>query len=108
MGGGGDVTVSRQPIRLLFFLFAQTDSPCRKQNRDRTFSLSGFFEYLLDRRTENAKECQELKYEVIKKMCSSPFISNVFDKPSILKLRQFVRDGSFYVGSEVSVSMEQS
>jgi 26S proteasome non-ATPase regulatory subunit 5 len=63
---------------------------------------------LLDRRTENEKECQELKYEVIKKMSLSPVISNVFDKPSILKLKQFVRDGPFYVGSEVSVSVDEA
>lgn len=66
----------------------------------------GFLEFLLDRTTENEKECQELKYEVIKKMACSPCVSLVFDKPLVLKLKQFVRDGPFFVGSDVSVAME--
>jgi hypothetical protein len=41
-------------------------------------------------------------------MSLSPAVSNVFDKPSVLKLKQFVRDGPFYVGSEVSVSVDES
>lgn len=65
-------------------------------------------EYLLDRRTENEKECQELKYEVVKKMSISPYITSVFDKPSVLKLKQFVREGPFYAGSDVSVAMEEA
>lgn len=69
-------------------------------------NIPGFLEFLLDRTTEREKECQELKYEVIKKMADSPRISVVFDKPFILKLKQFVRDGPFYVSSDVSVAME--
>ncbi|XP_046844074.1 26S proteasome non-ATPase regulatory subunit 5-like isoform X2 [Xenia sp. Carnegie-2017] len=68
----------------------------------------GFFEYLLDRRTENEKEGQELKYEVIKKITVCPDASNIFDKPMILKLKQYIRDGPFYVGSDVSVIMDES
>lgn len=73
-----------------------------------TFVIAGFFEYLLDRRTENEKEGQELKYEVIKKITLCPDASNIFDKPMILKLKQYIRDGPFYVGSDVSVIMDES
>lgn len=113
--------LAANPLDLLFTVLKQPFHDVRRSSF-RTFhslvgyqwmledmkNIPGFVEYLLDRRTENEKECQELKYEVVKKMSISPYITSVFDKPSVLKLKQFVREGPFYAGSDVSVAMEEA
>lgn len=66
----------------------------------------GFLEYLLDRKTETDKTGKELKYEFIAELVHSPFSKEVFDKPIHLRLREYEREGPFYVRAEAAVAFE--
>lgn len=70
------------------------------------FFLAGFLEYLLDRKTETDKTGKELKYEFIAELVHSPFSKEVFDKPIHLRLREYEREGPFYVQAEAAVAFE--
>lgn len=66
----------------------------------------GFLEYLLDRKTETDKAGKELKYELIAELVRSPFSKEVFDKPFHLRLREYEREGPFFVQAQAAVAFE--
>ncbi|KAJ7372230.1 26S proteasome non-ATPase regulatory subunit 5 [Desmophyllum pertusum] len=66
----------------------------------------GFLEYLLDRKTETDKAGKELKYGLIAELVRSPFSKEVFDKPFHLRLREYEREGPFYVQAQAAVAFE--
>lgn len=70
------------------------------------FFSTGFLEYLLDRKTETDKAGKELKYELIAELVRSPFSKEVFDKPFHLRLREYEREGPFYVQAQAAVAFE--
>ena len=67
---------------------------------------SGFNEYLLDRSTEHDKECKNGKYDVVKTLCESPTALDVFGREYHMKLREFVKEGPFFVRTETQVALE--
>jgi len=70
------------------------------------FFSAGFLEYLLDRKTETDKAGKEMKYELISELVRSPFSKEVFDKPFHLRLREYEREGPFYVQAQAAVAFE--
>ena len=69
----------------------------------------GFHEYLLDRSTERgAKEGLEEKFSVVRTLAESPTCGDVFGREYQMKLREYVRDGPFYMPAETRVAFESS
>lgn len=66
----------------------------------------GFLEYLMDRTTETDKAGKEQKYEFIVELVRSPFSKEVFEKPFHLRLREYEREGPFYVRAQAAVAFE--
>ena len=90
-----------KPMTMLKFQFCKKKKSVRKKK-----SLLGFLEYLLDRKTESDKAGKEHKYEVIAELVHSPFSKEVFDKPYHLRLREYEREGPFFVKAEAAVAFE--
>lgn len=65
---------------------------------------AGFIEYLLDRNSEFDKDAIHEKYNVIKALGES----NVFDASTILQIRQYIKDGAFYVQGIMEVAVENN
>lgn len=65
---------------------------------------AGFIEYLLDRNTEFHKDAILEKYDVIKTLADS----SVFDASTILQIRQYIKDGAFYVQGVMEVAVESA
>ena len=70
--------------------------------------LSYLTEFLLDRSTETDKECKEAKFEVVEAICASKRCPNVFGNQNYLKFRQFVKEGPFYVETQLNVAIEEA
>lgn len=68
--------------------------------------LIGFLEYLMDRKTEADKAGKEQKHELIVELVRSPFSKEVFEKPFHLRLREYEREGPFYVRAQAAVAFE--
>ncbi|KAJ8039549.1 26S proteasome non-ATPase regulatory subunit 5 [Holothuria leucospilota] len=66
----------------------------------------GFQEYLLDRSTEHEKIGKESKYAVVKALAEAYHTGEIFGRPYLLKLREYVRDGPFYVQTQSEVVVE--
>ncbi|XP_072015580.1 26S proteasome non-ATPase regulatory subunit 5-like [Amphiura filiformis] len=71
-------------------------------------SQPGFHEYLLDRSTETDKEEKEAKFDVIKALAEAPTSGEIFGRPFLLRLKEFVREGAFYVKVQSEVAFEAS
>eukprot|EP00057_Strongylocentrotus_purpuratus_P033881 XP_793127.2 PREDICTED: 26S proteasome non-ATPase regulatory subunit 5 [Strongylocentrotus purpuratus] len=67
---------------------------------------AGFLEYLLDRSTEPDKEGKETKYAVVKALAEVSSTGDTFGRPALLRLKEYVRDGPFYVRVQSEVAME--
>lgn len=65
---------------------------------------AGFIEYLLDRNTEFDHDALHEKFNVIKALGDS----SVFDANTILQIRQYIKDGAFYVQGVMEVAVENS
>ncbi|GAV02662.1 hypothetical protein RvY_13199 [Ramazzottius varieornatus] len=68
----------------------------------------GFMEYLLNRQAEVDKDIKELKFQIITAIAGSPTISEVFDSVTVIRLREYVQDGPFYMAAEHNVAYEGS
>jgi 26S proteasome non-ATPase regulatory subunit 5 len=66
----------------------------------------GFVEFLLDRRTETEKEGKELKYYIIRCLSESSFTERIFGSSLLLKFKDYVNEGPFYVKVETVVAFE--
>ncbi|CAG9856336.1 unnamed protein product [Phyllotreta striolata] len=62
----------------------------------------GLIEYLLDRKVENVKECKEIKYDIVQALS----MSNIFDKQTVTKLQEYVKEGPFYVDPVTEIAFE--
>ncbi|XP_064649529.1 26S proteasome non-ATPase regulatory subunit 5-like [Lineus longissimus] len=69
-------------------------------------SYPGFNEYLLDRSTENEKVGKELKYKIVRTLVESPTAAVIYGQPYFMKLREYHREGAFYVRAQAEVVME--
>ena len=68
----------------------------------------GLLEYLLDRRATLNKAGKELKFDVIHALVTSGTAEAVFGSPNFLKLRQYDREGPFFVTGDQAVAMGDS
>lgn len=65
---------------------------------------AGFIEYLLDRKAEFNKDVLHEKYNVLKSIIDS----SDFDTGTIQQIKQYVKDGVFYVSGVMEVAVEGS
>ena len=68
----------------------------------------GFNEYLLDRSTEQTKEGKEGKYSIVKTLVDSPTAMELFGRVYFVRLKEFEREGPFYVKVESAVAFEST
>ncbi len=69
-------------------------------------SHATFKEYLLNRSTETEKEGKEGKYEIVKTLVESPTTMDVMGRVYLVKLKEYVREGPYFVRTESAVAME--
>jgi 26S proteasome non-ATPase regulatory subunit 5 len=68
---------------------------------------AGFLEYLLDRSTERGeRDGLEAKYTIVSVIVGSPTASTIVPGEFFLRLREYERDGPFYVKHESHVAFE--
>jgi len=68
--------------------------------------VAGLTEFLLDRRIESNKICKDSKFEVVKTIAESPTAATTFGNVTLLRFREFVREGPFYVQAQSEVAVE--
>jgi 26S proteasome non-ATPase regulatory subunit 5 len=68
--------------------------------------VAGLTEFLLDRRIESNKICKDSKFEVVKTIAESPTAATTFGNVTLLRFREFVREGPFYVQAQSEVAIE--
>lgn len=66
-----------------------------------------FITYLFDRRTEREKSGKEAKYAIVCQLAKSSLARVSFEPETVSRMRQYQRDGPFYVDSDVAVSAER-
>ncbi|XP_045470633.1 26S proteasome non-ATPase regulatory subunit 5-like [Harmonia axyridis] len=64
----------------------------------------GLIEFLLNRNVETHKECRDLKYEIIKVLSSS----SILQSSVVKKLKEYVKEGAFYVQGVMEVAFEEN
>lgn len=72
------------------------------------FHAPGLFEFLLDRDIEFDKDCKIAKHEIIKVLVGHERISQIATTDVILKMKQHVNEGPFYVNAELQTAFEQA
>lgn len=65
---------------------------------------AGFIEYLLDRNNEFDKDAIHEKFSVIKVLSDS----SEFSATTILQIKQYIKDGAFYVSGVMEVATADS
>ena len=69
---------------------------------------AGFLEYLLDRSTEHGQQvCLELKYNVVSTLASLTS-SGLVQSETMIRLREYVLQGPFYIKPESHVAFENA
>jgi 26S proteasome non-ATPase regulatory subunit 5 len=68
--------------------------------------VSGLIEFLLDRAIETNKICKDAKFEVVKTIAESPTAATSFGNVTLLRFREFVQEGPFYVQAQTEVAIE--
>ena len=105
------MTIAKQPfpdLRYASLSFLLSVS-CWRWGQKEMKACPGFVEYLLDRKTERDKRGKEMKYDIIRTMAKSQYCEETMDGPVYLKLKQYVREGPFYVLTESStVAVEET
>ncbi len=66
----------------------------------------GFNEYLLDRSTEKTKEGKEGKFDVVTVLVDSPTAKDIYGTPYFMRLKEYHREGRFYIRTEAAVAFE--
>lgn len=75
--------------------------------QSRLIERAGFLEYLLDRSTERGdRNGLEAKYNIIAKLAASE--TAVLLSEQLIRLKEYVREGPFYVKYEAQVAFEQA
>ncbi|XP_044745627.1 26S proteasome non-ATPase regulatory subunit 5 [Coccinella septempunctata] len=64
----------------------------------------GLIEFLLDRNVETHKESKDLKYEIVKVLSES----SVLDSSTVKRLKNYVKEGAFYVQGVMEVAFEEN
>ena len=68
--------------------------------------VAGLTEFLLDRGIESNKICKDSKFELVKTIAESPTASTTFGNVMLLRFRELVREGPFYVQAQTEVAIE--
>lgn len=68
--------------------------------------VSGLIEFLLDRAIETNKLCKDAKFEVVKIIAESPTAATSFGNVTLLRFREFMHEGPFYVQAQTEVAIE--
>jgi len=77
--------------------------------QSRLIERAGFLEYLLDRSTERRdRNGLEAKYDVISKLANSETAANILLTEQLIRLKEYVREGPFYVKYEAQVAFENA
>lgn len=95
--------MSQQPGRFLLTHPLKLDCRCVTYDS----FLSGFLEFLLDRRSEPNKECLERKFEIVQTLTEKT-ASDVWDSHSMAQLREHVREGPWFIRGQSSVAFESN
>jgi len=66
----------------------------------------GLLEYLLDRGTERVKSGKESKYAIISVLANSGDILTLAPEETVVQMKQFVKDGAFFVEAQPEVAYE--
>ncbi|KAI1286325.1 26S proteasome non-ATPase regulatory subunit 5 [Halotydeus destructor] len=69
-------------------------------------AVTGFLDYILDRKTETELSGKHAKFVVVKELTGSPFTASVFNTQTRLRLRQFIKEGLLHVDGEPAVAVE--
>jgi hypothetical protein len=66
---------------------------------DDLIEFPGFFDFIVDRSTENTPEGLQLKYDIIEQLLTHhrAACEAFFDEPELATLRCYIRDGAIYV-----------
>lgn len=70
------------------------------------YNSPGMVEFLLDRSSEFNKDCKQMKYEVVCNMVSCPNAEHTINPELLLSLKEFVREGPFFVPVQVEMATE--
>ena len=70
-------------------------------------NVAGFFEYLLDRSTAKEKEAKDQKYALISAVCAQRDVSNLIPPELLKQLRQYVKQGAYFVETTVEVAIDE-
>uniref|UniRef100_H2YAS0 26S proteasome non-ATPase regulatory subunit 5 n=1 Tax=Ciona savignyi TaxID=51511 RepID=H2YAS0_CIOSA len=65
-------------------------------------------EFLLDRATESERMCKDAKFAVVKTLSKADNVASVFGNQNYLRFRQFVNEGPYYVGTQLSVAIDEA
>nr|CAD7411481.1 unnamed protein product [Timema poppensis] len=102
--------VGRQPFPELKLAVLQVLNVLGEQQWGQEYikGFAGLIEFLLDRSTEATKLCKDAKYEVLRTIVSSPTSESVFGIETILRFKNYIREGPVYVHVETEVAIEGS
>ena len=70
-------------------------------------NVPGFFEYLLDRSTAKDKDAKMRKYSLISAICSQKDVTNIIPTELLKQLRNYVKQGPYYVETTVEVAIDE-
>lgn len=102
------MSVCRQPFTELRLAGLQVLRVLAEQQwgQENINSMPGLTEFLLDRRIESNKICKDSKFEVVRTVAESPTAATTFGNVMLLRFREFVREGPFYVQAQSEVAIE--
>lgn len=90
-------------VSALMFLNAIANQPWGAEKLCR---YPGMIEYLTDRSTEFNKECKNAKFDIVVSICKNPVLSDILTSDVIIKIREFVNEGPFFVPTVPETAFE--
>lgn len=65
-----------------------------------------FVEFLLNRDTATTLESRHLRYDIVTGLVNSQNLRDSFDAETVLRLREYYKQGAFYVKADTEVATE--
>lgn len=69
-------------------------------------STPSFMEFVLDRSTGQTKEAKDAKFELVGSLVSSSTAAEILGSQHYISLKNYLREGPYYVSAVASVSTE--
>nr|XP_002129100.1 26S proteasome non-ATPase regulatory subunit 5 [Ciona intestinalis] len=104
------INLCKQPftdIRCSGFALLNTLADCQ-WGVEAMVEFATLVEFLLDRSTETEKSSKDAKFAVIKTLTKSPNVASIFGNRNYLRFRQFLNEGPYYVGTQLSVAIDEA